>query len=324
MADKKIGVVGSGIAGLMCGQRLKEAGHSVFLLDKGRRSGGRMSTRNKESWQWDHGAQYFTVRDDRFASYVDTWKKNGVVSEWFDLFPGQASEKTEARYIGVNGMNSIPKNLSSGLNIHQSMCVDTIDYKKSTWNLVMKSGEVFTCEELVLTPPLPQVVNLLKESNLFNQLTDSSKLASVEYEKGVSLMLVLDKPSLIPPPGCLKLDNGLVSWIADNSHKEGFPNQNCITVHASPKYADDTWDEGSDRVAEAMIQSIESILGASVVDWHIHRWLYAFAKNPLKSSFYRDTNMHLTIAGDAFISSRVESAALSGLSAAESLIQSLK
>lgn len=324
MADKRIGVVGSGIAGLMCGQRLKEAGHSVFLVDKGRRSGGRMSTRNKETWQWDHGAQYFTVRDDRFASYVDTWKKNGVVSEWFDLFPGQASEKTEARYIGVNGMNSIPKNLSSGLNIHQSMCVDTIDYKKSTWNLVMKSGEVFTCEELVLTPPLPQVVNLLKESNLFNQLTDSSKLASVEYEKGLSLMLVLDKPSLIPPPGCLKLDNGLVSWIADNSQKEGFPNQNCITVHASPKYADDTWDEGSNRVAEAMIQSIESLLGASVVDWHIHRWLYAFAKNPLKSSFYLDTNMHLTIAGDAFISSRVESAALSGLSAAESLIQSLK
>lgn len=324
MANKRIGVVGSGIAGLMCGQRLKEAGHSVFLVDKGRRSGGRMSTRNKESWQWDHGAQYFTVRDDRFASYVDTWKKNGVVSEWFDLFPGQASEKTEARYIGVNGMNSIPKNLSSGLNIHQSMCVDTIDYKKSTWNLVMKSGEVFTCEELVLTPPLPQVVNLLKESNLFNQLTDSSKLASVEYEKGLSLMLVLDKPSLIPSPGCLKLDNGLVSWIADNSQKEGFPNQNCITVHASPKYADDTWDEESNRVAEAMIQSIESLLGASVVDWHIHRWLYAFAKNPLKSAFYRDTNMHLTIAGDAFISSRVESAALSGLSAAESLIQSIK
>ena len=324
MANKRIGVVGSGIAGIMCGQRLKEAGHSVFLVDKGRRSGGRMSTRNKESWQWDHGAQYFTVRDDRFASYIDTWKKNGVVSEWFDLFPGQASEKTEARYIGVNGMNSIPKNLSSGLNIHQSMCVDTIDYKKSTWNLVMKSGEVFTCEELVLTPPLPQVVNLLKESNLFNQLTDSSKLASVEYEKGLSLMLVLDKPSLIPPPGCLKLDNGLVSWIADNSQKEGFPNQNCITVHASPKYADDTWDEESNRVAEAMIQSIESLLGASVVDWHIHRWLYAFAKNPLKSSFYRDINMHLTIAGDAFISSRVESAALSGLSAAESLIQSIK
>ena len=91
-------------------------------------------------------------------------------------------------------------------------------------------------------------------------------------------MLVLDKPSLIPPPGCLKLDNGLVSWIADNSQKEGFPNQNCITVHASPKYADDTWDEESNRVAEAMIQSIKSLLGASVVDWHIHRWLYAFAK----------------------------------------------
>jgi predicted NAD/FAD-dependent oxidoreductase len=324
MTDKTIGVVGSGISGLMCGQLLKEAGHSVFLVDKGRRSGGRMSTRNKESWQWDHGAQYFTVRDDRFAPYVDAWKKHGVVSEWFTAFPGQASGKKEARYIGVNGMNTIPRNLSSDLNIHQSMCVDTIAYDESIWQLVMKSGEVFTCEELVLTPPLPQVVHLLKESNLFNQLTDSSELASVEYEKGLSLMLVLKEPSLIPSPGCLKLDNGLVSWIADNSQKEGFPNQYCVTVHANPKYADDTWNEENNGVAKAMIQSIEPLLGSSIVDWHIHRWLYAFAKNPLKSSFYRDASMHLTIAGDAFVASRVESAALSGISAAETLIASLK
>ena len=65
-------------------------------------------------------------------------------------------------------------------------------------------------------------------------------------------------------------------------------------------------------------------LGSKVVDWHIHRWLYAFAKNPLTTVFYREANMQLTIAGDAFISSRVESAALSGISAAEALIQSLK
>ena len=50
MPDKKIGIVGSGIAGLMCGQLLKNAGHSVFLVDKGRRAGGRMSTRTKGPW----------------------------------------------------------------------------------------------------------------------------------------------------------------------------------------------------------------------------------------------------------------------------------
>ena len=217
MLDKKIGIVGSGIAGLMCGQLLKNAGHSVFLVDKGRRAGGRMSTRNKGPWQWDHGAQYFTVRDQRFASYIQALREKGVVSEWFDLLPGQALEKKEARYIGVKGMNAIPKQLSSGLEFHQSMNVEKLDYKNSTWQLMMESGEVFSCQELVLTPPLPQVVNLLEGSDLLNQIADSKRLASVKYEKGLSLMLVLENPSRIPIPGCLKLENELVSWIADST-----------------------------------------------------------------------------------------------------------
>lgn len=324
MPDKRIGIVGSGIAGLMCGQLLKDAGHSVFLVDKGRRAGGRMSTRNKRPWQWDHGAQYFTVRDQRFAPYIEALKEKGVVSEWFDLFPGQALGKKEARYIGVNGMNVIPKHLSSGLEIHQSMNVEKLDYENAIWQLMMESGEVFSCQELVLTPPLPQVVNLLEGSNLLNQIADSKKLASVNYEKGLSLMLVLEKPSQIPIPGCLKLENELVSWVADNSKKDGFSDEYCITVHANPKYADATWNEQHSVVANAMIESIQPLLGSKIVDWHIHRWLYAFAKNPLKTAFYREANMQLTIAGDAFISSRVESAALSGISAAESLIQSFK
>ena len=324
MPDKTIGIVGSGIAGLMCGQLLKNAGHAVFLVDKGRRAGGRMSTRNKGPWQWDHGAQYFTVRDQRFASYIEALKERGVVSEWFDLFPGQAPGRKEARYIGVNGMNVIPMHLSSGLEIHQSMNVEKLDYEHATWQLMMESGEVFSCQELVLTPPLPQVVNLLEGSNLLNQIADSKKLASVNYEKGLSLMLVLEKPSQIPIPGCLKLENELVSWVADNSKKWGFPNEHCITAHANPVYADNTWNEKKSVVANGMIEIIQPFLGSKVVDWHIHRWLYAFAKNPLKTAFYRDTSMQLTIAGDAFISSRVESAALSGISAAKALIQSFK
>ena len=324
MPDRTLGIVGSGIAGLMCGQLLKNAGHSVFLVDKGRRAGGRMSTRNKGPWQWDHGAQYFTVRDHRFARYIEALKEKGVVSEWFDLLPGQALGKKEARYIGVNGMNVIPKHLSSGLEIHQSMNVEKLDYKNSTWQLMMESGEAFSCEELVLTPPLPQVVNLLEGSNLLNQIADSKRLASVDYEKGLSLMLVLEKPSQIPIPGCLQLENDLVSWIADNSKKDGFSDEYCITVHANPKYAEITWNEQNSVVANVMIESIQSLLGSKVIDWHIHRWLYAFARNPLKTPFYRDANMQLTIAGDAFFSSRVESAALSGISAAEALIQSLK
>lgn len=324
MLDKTIGIVGSGIAGLMCGQLLQQAGHSVFLIDKGRRAGGRMSTRIRGANQWDHGAQYFTVRDNEFAQHVKAWKESGVVSKWFDLFPHQAPEKKEERYIGINGMNAIPQHASIGLKIHQSLCVDKLDYQDKSWQLIMESGEVFSCQELVLTPPLPQVVDLLNKSNLLDKISESAPLESVKYNKGLSLMLVLKSPSAIPSPGCLKFESEKVSWIADNSQKKGFPDQYCVTVQATPKYADYGWDKGDNEVAHAMIESIQELLGSEVIDWHIHRWLYAFAKNPLKSKFYRDANMNLSIAGDAFLSSRVESAAVSGLSTAEALIKSLK
>ena len=198
MVNKTVGIVGSGIAGLMCGQLLKEAGHLIFLVDKGRRPGGRMSTRNRDPWQWDHGAQYFTVRDQRFAASINAWKENGVVSEWFDSFSGQSPEEKEGRYIGVNGMNTIPNYLSSGLNVYQSMCVDKIGYKKSTWHLVMKTGEVFTCEELVLTPPLPQVVNLLKESGMIASISEGNRLIKqggikINSEKVLDSKLEIDK-----------------------------------------------------------------------------------------------------------------------------------
>ena len=57
--------------------------------------------------------------------------------------------------------------LSSGLEIHQSMNVEKLDYENATWQLMMESGEVFSCQELVLTPPLPQVVNLLERFEPF-------------------------------------------------------------------------------------------------------------------------------------------------------------
>ena len=42
-------IIGAGIAGLACAQKLKQAGRSVKLFDKGRGPGGRMSTRRMQT-----------------------------------------------------------------------------------------------------------------------------------------------------------------------------------------------------------------------------------------------------------------------------------
>ena len=50
---------------------------SIFIVDKGRSVGGRLATRRIGPGRADHGAQFFTVRSDKFQGYVDRWQKVG-------------------------------------------------------------------------------------------------------------------------------------------------------------------------------------------------------------------------------------------------------
>jgi len=82
----RIGIVGAGMAGLACAEELTRHGHAVLLFDKGRGPGGRMSTRRIQTSAgeayFDHGAQYFTVRDDAFRRQVAGWASEGVAAAW--------------------------------------------------------------------------------------------------------------------------------------------------------------------------------------------------------------------------------------------------
>ena len=71
-SQRHIAVVGAGIAVITCARTLIQAGHRVTVFEKSRGAGGRMSTRNTEFGSFDHGAQYFTVRDERFEHALAT------------------------------------------------------------------------------------------------------------------------------------------------------------------------------------------------------------------------------------------------------------
>jgi len=326
MTEKTIGIVGSGIAGLLCAHAVQTAGHRVFVLDKGRRSGGRMATRVVNEWRWDHGAQYFTVRDARFREWLEKWKASGLVDTWFERFPLADSTSITPRYRAHGGMQKIPQSLTEGLTVHQSTRVDRIERLERRWHLWTESGSRFECDDLVLTPPLPQVVDLLRDSDCLGRLENRALLESVVYEPSLACLLVLKKPSLVPAPGCLSLKGGPVSWIADHDQKWGLAagdnvGTHCLTLHASPAFAQRAWSQDDASVVQELLAATSQWLGSEVIDWRCHRWKYAFAKNPLSMPYYRDANQCLSIAGDAFQSSRIESAALSGFGAAEAILR---
>lgn len=111
-----VGIIGAGIGGLSCARQLRAAGFSVRVFDKSREVGGRVSLRRAEmDSSFDHGAQYFTVKDAAMAQQVKRWIAAGVVAPWEcrigSLESGQwkPTKSETTRYVGVPGMTAIAK-----------------------------------------------------------------------------------------------------------------------------------------------------------------------------------------------------------------------
>ena len=127
---KRIAMIGAGISGMTCASRLQANGLEVVVFDKSRGPGGRITTRRRDSGRFDHGAQYFTARDERFLRHVRSWQAQGVVASWPDQNQGNGDQiaviengeiksysTSEQRFVGTPGMNAIGKHLADGLEL---------------------------------------------------------------------------------------------------------------------------------------------------------------------------------------------------------------
>lgn len=119
-----VAIIGAGIAGLSCATRLQKLGFEVEVYEKSRGVSGRMSTRNGDDWNADHGAQYFTARDPIFIEELNHWIKNDVAGIWtphLKVFKeGQWHDcaSSENRYVGIPNMTAPGKFLARNLSIH--------------------------------------------------------------------------------------------------------------------------------------------------------------------------------------------------------------
>ncbi len=319
MKETDILIIGAGISGLLCATELQRAGIQVRLVDKGRGVGGRMATRRMGGGRLDHGAQFFTVRDPRFRSYVDEWLEAGVIREWFG-----GSDKpgdNHPRYCGIRGMTDAPKYLAKELEVVRSEKVVELSRELDTWIAQSETGAIFRARQLVITTPLPQALPLLDTSGLNYADEDLEALRAVRYEKGLATLCILDGPSGLPAPGGMKLEkHPPLCWIADNQMKGVSAEVPTLTLHADPSFSAEHWDSPDEVRGPRMIEAARPLLQASVVDYACHRWGFTKPVNPWPGPCYHKSGLGLTLAGDSFGGARVEGAALSGLAAAARIL----
>jgi renalase len=311
----RVGIVGAGVAGLMAGRTLQAAGHEVLLFDKGRSPGGRLATRRIGAATFDHGAQFFTVRSERFAALVHDWQEVGLLREWCRGFGPEPDGYP--RFIVRGGMNALAKHLATGLTV----CTDTFVFAlrpgRGRWALTIDDGSCEDLDAVVLTCPLPQSFSLSITAGVQVPAT----LRQTDYDRTLALLVVLDRPGAIPPPGGVQQPDETFSFIADNQAK-GVSSVPAITFHANAAGSLGWWERpAADSHAELLRLAAPWLGDADDVASQTKRWRFATPQAiwPDRCWVADGAVAPLVLAGDAFAGPKVEGAVLSGLAAAAAL-----
>jgi photolyase PhrII len=328
-ASPRIAMIGTGLGGLMCSRILSDHGLDVTLLEKSRRVGGRSSTRRTDAgFQFDHGAQYFTIRDPGLERYLESWISDRQVAPWSGRIvaieeAGKFNELNAVkRYVGTPHMESLADHLAKDLNVQFEVEVGQVTRKDEGYQLLAADGRQLGDFNIVLCncPPI-------QTSKLINVDCDwKDQLSCVDMVPCWAVMVTMSSGWSIPFDGAF-VNLGALSWIARDSSKPGRPaGMETWVLHSAVDWAKEHIDDTSEHVAQLLISEATRIT-ESVMPGQIfvqaHRWLYSRPVESLPEAFLWDNNGWLGACGDWCGGPRVEGAIRSGAALAGRVLGAL-
>lgn len=315
----RVGVIGAGLAGLAAGGALAADGHEVVLFDKGRSPGGRMATRRIGAATLDHGAQFFTVRTAALAERVARWEADGLVHVWSHGFGPEPDG--HPRYAVRGGMNALAKHLAVGLDVRCDALVFALrPGEERAWAVVLDDASVLEVDALVSTAPIPQSYSI----GIGAGIALPRELFTIDYERTLALLAVLDGPSAVPAPGAVHQGDPIFSMIVDNQRK-GISAVPALTLHANAAWSLEWWDRPPDETLDALLVAAAPWLGGSgIVERQLKRWRFATPVRTWADPCWVAPDVApFVLAGDAFAGPRVEGALVSGWAAAAAVSAAL-
>lgn len=311
-SSMNIAIVGAGMAGLSCARTLAEAGHQPILFDKGRGPGGRMSTRRIDSplgpVAFDHGAQYFTVRDPAFAAQVREWHDQGHAARW----PLAA----EDGWVGTPSMNAVIKAMAQGRDVRWNTRVERIDRDGRGWLLHGGAEALGTFDAVVLAIPAEQALPFLS----LHDFTMAREAMLARSQPCWAAMFVFDAP-LASSREVIRA-TGDLGWAARNGAKPGRSGPEGWVVQATPEWSQAHVEDEPDSVIAHLLGELGRALGTAVpapATSAAHRWRYAMSAG-LDLGALWNAESGLGLCADWLLGPRVECAWVSGRQLAQAML----
>jgi predicted NAD/FAD-dependent oxidoreductase len=341
-----IAIIGAGIAGITAARTLVKAGHHVHVFEKSRGAGGRMSTRETNFGTFDHGAQYFTVRDPRFSLAIQAvpgttdicrpWSANAVrvLDPLGHVFEAARSTK-DAHFVAKPGMNALVRHWAEPLGkaISYNTQVNRLERgAKGLWTVHAENQNVAGFDHVLLAIPCIQAENLLKASGKEAANAKWFKaMDAVDVAPCWTMMVAFPKatqPNLHIGPqwNAARSIHHRIAWLTRESSKPGRGKVERWTVQASAAWSAEHISDPEARVKAKLLRAFAELTGirAEPTYAEMHRWLYAKTVTPLGVSHQYNPANGLGTCGDWHLGHRVEDAFVSGLELALAVCQSAK
>jgi predicted NAD/FAD-dependent oxidoreductase len=267
-----------------------------------------MATRYNDHTEFDHGAQFFTVRRREFEQFLAPYSAS--FAEWnasiTTLSPQSKAYKRlwfEPHYVSTPRMNSLCKHIATGLTTHLAKKIIAVSGLPGHWFLETDDTLYGPFDWVISTAPAPQTCELLNVADQrANYDPTFALMVPIEQHPGFDAAVVKDSP---------------ISWLAVNSTKpQRCPSKSVsLTAHASPDWSKAHLDEPLQAVKMAMLDALAqlSVGRIDAEQAQAHLWRYARVCQPAGDPFYLDVENGLAACGDWGVGSTVEDAFLSAL-----------
>ena len=318
-----VAVVGAGISGLACARSLADRGVTVTIFERSSEVGGRMSTRRAAGGlSFDHGAQYFTAREGRFARFVGACVEDGAARPWSGrvavMRDGEVVDERHSieRFVAVPEMSGLCTHLATELDVRTGVCVGALERTDDGWRLFDQDRVPLGAFDaaVVAAPPLQSAALLGAAPAL------AGRAAGTRMHGCVAVMLALAEPLQLGVDGAF-VHGSPLAWVARNSSKPGrSPEPETWVLHASPEWSRAHIDDRPEEVEAALLDAFWTVTGAPPAPPHYaaaHRWRFAVAPDPLGEQCLFDAEARVGACGDWCAGGRVEGAYLSGVAIAD-------
>lgn len=310
-----VAIVGAGMAGLACAEALVEAGRRVALFDKGRRPGGRMSTRAMETAHgvagFDYGAQYMSARDAGFRARVARWASAGLAARW----PAAGDDA----WVGTPGMSAPVADMASRLAVRWSTHVVELFDGHGGWRLRGEDIDEGGFEAVVVAIPAEQVGALVAA-----YAPEIAAAASSVAPSRPCWTLAATFAERLPFEADTIKGDGAVGWAARDSAKPGRGGPETWVIQAGPDWSAAHLDDPRETIAPALLAALAEKAEIALpppLATYTHSWRYARSGKG-DASCHWDAARLIGVCGDWCIGPRVEAAWLSGTALAEAIIRS--